>query len=192
MPPRIKGLSPDEAPEEFGDEEGNDADREVALSDLTGDEGVELTLGYIRDYISGRQVRATPEEVQAVQVFARRLVEDYGYPKDQIITHPQYRVRRSPSDTAKSFPVDIAVFATSDKREADLHMIVECKKKNRQEGIEQLKLYLSMSAATIGVWFNGSDHHYARKIHHPDGSITWQEPLPNIPKAGQRIEDIGL
>src|SRR5207249_3998806 len=24
------------------------------------------------------------------------------------------------------------------------------------------------------------------------GSITWQEPLPNIPKAGQRIEDIGL
>ena len=32
---------------------------------------------FVVDFISGKRVRATPEEAQAVQVFARRLVEDY-------------------------------------------------------------------------------------------------------------------
>jgi hypothetical protein len=54
--------------------------------------------GYIRDYVSGTIVRATPEELDAVQVFARRLVEDYGYVAEQIQTHPQFRVRKAPSD----------------------------------------------------------------------------------------------
>jgi len=45
--------------------------------------------GYIRDYISGKPVRDKPEEREAVQVFARILVEDYNYPKELIQTHPQ-------------------------------------------------------------------------------------------------------
>src|SRR5659263_443391 len=59
-------------------------------ADLTTEEAVELVAGTVRDYVTGRQVRATPEEVQAVQVFARRLVEDYDYDKKQITTRPQY------------------------------------------------------------------------------------------------------
>lgn len=66
--------------------------------------GPEPSPGFV-DHISGRQVRATPEETGAVQVFARRLVEDYGYRKDQIQTHPQYRVRARPSDEERSCPV---------------------------------------------------------------------------------------
>src|SRR5438445_13806235 len=69
-----------------------------------------LREGYIVDFISGLPVLATPEEVDAVQVFSRRLVEDLNYPKDQIRTRPQFRVRQSPSDSKKSYPVDIAVF----------------------------------------------------------------------------------
>lgn len=38
---------------------------------------------YLKDFISGRRIRATPEQTQAVQVFARRLVEDYGYGKSK-------------------------------------------------------------------------------------------------------------
>ena len=48
--------------------------------------------GYLIDYISGTEVKATPEEIQAVQPFAKMLTEDYGYPKELIVTHPQYRV----------------------------------------------------------------------------------------------------
>lgn len=35
----------------------------------------------ITDYISGIKVKATPEEVDAVQVFSKILVEDYHYPQ---------------------------------------------------------------------------------------------------------------
>lgn len=151
----------------------------------------ELRSGYIRDFISGQLVKATSEEVDAVQVFTRRLVEDYGYPKTHIHTRPQFRVRKRPSDEEKSYPIDIAVFQSDKKTEDNLFMVVECKKKNRKEGVAQLKLYLDMSAAEIGIWFNGDEHEYLRKIHHKDGSRTYT-PLPNIPRHGQRIEDIGL
>lgn len=142
------------------------------------------------DYISGQRVRATPEEIDAVQVFARRLVEDYGYSKDRIRVHPQHRIRRRPSDERRAYPVDIAVFDSDDCLEDDLTIIVECKKKTRRDGIEQLKLYLDLSAAEIGVWFNGDDHVYLRKVLYKNGRRTY-EVLPNIPACGQRIEDIG-
>ena len=63
----------------------------------------EITLkdGYILDYISGIQIKETPEEIDAVQVFSKQLVEDYGYPKDLIQTRPQFRVKSRPSDTQK-------------------------------------------------------------------------------------------
>ena len=70
----------------------------------------EVMDGYIIDYISGLQVKATPEEIEAVQPFSRKLVEDYGYPKENIMTHPQHRDKVRPSDKKKEYPVDIAVF----------------------------------------------------------------------------------
>lgn len=157
-------------------------------ADLTGPLG---GAGFVSDYITGTQVRATAEELDAVQVFARRLVEDYGYAKSQIQTRPQYRVRIRPSDEDKSYPVDIAVFRPSKKTEDELFMVVECKKRERKDGEHQLRLYLDMSAAEVGVWFNGGEHLYLRKVHHRDGRRTY-EVLPNIPRNGQRIEDIGL
>jgi type I restriction enzyme M protein len=151
----------------------------------------EIKPGFIRDYVSGVVLKALPEEVEAVQVFARRLVEDYGYPIAHLQTRPQFRVRKRPSDEAKSYPVDIAVFKAPSKTEDDLFIVVECKKKIRKDGIAQLKLYLDMSPADIGVWFNGDEHVYLRKVHKRDGSREYHE-LPNIPRFGQRIEDIGL
>jgi type I restriction enzyme M protein len=151
----------------------------------------EAKAGYVIDYISGEQIRATPEEIDAVQVFARRLVDDYGYPKSHIQTRPQYRVRKRPSDEEKSYPVDIAVFKSDNRIEDDLYLIVECKKKNRKDGLAQLKIYMSLSPAEIGVWFNGQDHIYLRRIVHKDGRQTYEE-LPSIPRFGQRVEDIGL
>ena len=147
--------------------------------------------GYVRDYISGAVVRASAEEVEAVQVFARRLVEDYAYPRAHVQTRPQFRVRKRPSDEAKAYPVDIAVFNGTGRNEDDLYLVVECKKKNRKDGLSQLKLYLDMSPAELGVWFNGDEHVYLRKVHRPSGSREYHE-LPNIPRYGQRIEDIGL
>ena len=86
--------------------------------------------GYIIDYISGVEVKANPEEIEAVQVFAKQPVEDYSYPKECIHTRPQFRVRARPSDIRKEYPVDIAVFTNEEKQEDDVYLIIECKMKN--------------------------------------------------------------
>jgi len=150
----------------------------------------ELKEGYIRDYISGVEVKATPEEVEAVQVFSKILVEDYGYPKENIQTRPQFRVKASPSDLQYKYPIDITVFSNSDKKREDTYIVVECKKKNRKDGMEQLKHYLEFSNATIGVWFNGTEKQIIRK-YYKDDNLYFDENLTNIPKYNERIEDIG-
>jgi len=147
----------------------------------------------IIDYISGIEINATPEEVEAVQVFSRQLVEDYGYKKEQIQTRPQFRVKVRPSDTKKEYPVDIAVFKDKNKKEDEVYIIVECKKKTRKDGRSQLEDYLRFSKAGLGVWFNGDEENggrlFLRKIE-KDGKVLFEE-IPNIPTAGQRVEDIG-
>ncbi|MBQ3644303.1 MAG: N-6 DNA methylase [Candidatus Riflebacteria bacterium] len=145
--------------------------------------------GYIEDYVSGIEVKASSEEVQAVQPFEKILVDDYGYPKDLIITHPQYRVKVRPSDNKKEYPVDIAVFNSSSKDDDSVYIIVECKKKTRKDGRTQLESYLRFSKATMGVWYNGEERFFLRK-HEKDGLVDFEE-IPNIPKYGQRVEDIG-
>jgi type I restriction enzyme M protein len=147
----------------------------------------------ITDFISGQQVRATPEEVEAVQVFSRRLVEELGYPKTHIRTRPQFSVRSSPSGKggkANSYPLDIAVFQTDKQLESELSLIVECKRKTRKDGEEQLRIYMGMSPSTqLGVWFNGEDHLYLLR-EYDQGQVIWSY-LPTLPKYGQSIADIG-
>ncbi|MDR3338511.1 MAG: N-6 DNA methylase [Candidatus Symbiothrix sp.] len=145
----------------------------------------------VTDYISGIEVNAIPEEIDAVQVFSRQLIEDYGYPKEHIQTHPQHRVKVRPSDTKKEYPVDIAVFLDALKDDDGLYIVVECKKKNRKDGRTQLENYLTLSTAYLGVWFNGEERFFLRKFVKPNGEVVFEE-IPNIPKFRQRVEDIGL
>jgi len=148
--------------------------------------------GYVRDYISGQLVKAGPEELEATQVFSKILVEDYGYLKDQIQTRPQFRVKTAPSGEEK-YPVDIVVFKTTKKSYDNVYMVVECKRKEKKEGRKQLDIYLNLiPSVEIGIWFNGKEHLYLRKIiDRRTGTVSWEE-IPDIPKRGQRIEDIGL
>jgi len=144
----------------------------------------------IIDYISGIEITATPEEIEATQIFSKMLVEDYLYPIQNIQTRPQFRVKARPSDTKKEYPVDIAVFTSARNNDESLYIIVECKKKNRKDGRGQLEDYLRLSRASLGVWFNGNESLYLRK-HEADGRVEFSE-IPNIPIYDQRIEDLGL
>jgi type I restriction enzyme M protein len=146
--------------------------------------------GYIFDFISGKEVKETPEEIEAVQVFCKQLVEDYGYPKENIQTRPQHKVKCRPSDKKKAYPIDIAVFSNEKKDDDDLHIVVECKRKKREEGKSQLQDYLTLSRASLGVWFNGDGRLFLRKIVKDNGEVLFIE-IPNIPEYGQRLEDIG-
>lgn len=147
-----------------------------------------LKEGYIVDYISWEYVKASPEEIEAVQVFSKQLIEDYWYSKDQIQTRPQYRVKANPSDISKSYPLDIIVFTNSKKIDTNEYIIIECKKKTRNDGITQLQDYLKFSNAYLGVWFNWNERVYLKKIE--KGWKVLFEEIPNIPNKWQRIEDI--
>lgn len=149
----------------------------------------ELKEGYLIDYISGLQVKETPEEIDAVQPFSKILVSDYGYPKEFVHTRPQYRVKVRPSDVKKEYPVDIVVFTEKEHTEDSAYIIIECKKKNRKDGRSQLEDYLRFSKAYLGVWFNGEERLYLHKSE-KDGKILFDE-IPNIPRYGERVEDIG-
>ena len=50
---------------------------------------------------------------------------------------------------------------------------------------------MEMSSASIGVWFNGRDHIYLHKIISTTGERRF-EYLPNLPRFGQRVDEIGL
>ena len=144
----------------------------------------------MKDFISGVDVHETPEEMKAVQVFSRILVEDYKYPKECIQTRPQFRVKTRPSDTKKKYPVDIAVFNDSNHTDDTLYIIVECKKPNRKDGRRQLEIYMQLSKAQLGVWYNGEQKLcLLKKV--VNNSISFEE-IPNIPEYGERIEDVGM
>lgn len=151
---------------------------------------MKLKEGYIEDFVSGTAIRATPEEVGAVQVFSRILVEDYGYPKKHLQTRPQWRVKSRPSDTKKEYPIDIGVFSAPDHKEDNIQIIIECKRPNRKDGRTQLEDYLRFSSSRIGVWFNGNEKLFLKKTE-SKGKIYFEE-IPNIPKYRERLEDVGL
>lgn len=143
----------------------------------------------IIDYISGVELNATPEEVESTQVFSKILVEDYGYPKEMIQTRPQFRVKSSPSDL-KGYPIDIAVFELDNDGKRHLKIVVENKKQTRKDGIDQLELYLKFSEAKIGIWYNGIESVYLKKIEE-SGNIHFEE-IPAFPRYKQRLSEIGL
>ncbi|TXJ20247.1 hypothetical protein EPJ79_03605 [Brachyspira aalborgi] len=143
----------------------------------------------LTDYVSGQAIPATPEEKYATQPFSKMLVEDYGYDKSMIITRPQFKIKRSPSDKV-GYPIDICVF---DKINGikKIKMIVECKAPNEKiSDTRQLEIYMSLSDSEIGIMFNGVDSIYLRKIRNENGDVF--ERIPAIPKYGEKLDEIGL
>lgn len=99
---------------------------------------------------------------------------ELGWKREQIIcpspnsTDTEWRIPKTPSEASKrelgrsfnGFPVDIAIFdSVREHGEYEhLQVIIECKAPNKKEGINQLKIYLSMEPhAKLGVWSNGTE-----------------------------------
>lgn len=147
----------------------------------------------IVDYVSGISVPNGPEEIHATQPFSRLLVEDYGYPVENIRTRPQYSVKANPSDRRKSVPVDIAVFGSSEHTANNLQIIVECKapgESPEEDDDKQIFNYLNWSSAEIGVWTNGDDREVWHKTVDQAGKLKY-ELLPALPRYGERVSEIG-
>lgn len=126
------------------------------------------------DQLSGREVPAGPEELDATQPLIFYLTQKLGWNPHQIITRPQWRVPRNPSGARSSgYPVDIAIFEGPTHRGDPDHIriICECKAPDLDTGIGELKTYLGLEPeARLGIWFNGQKHALVFKL--PNGQFV--------------------
>lgn len=151
-----------------------------------------MTEQILVDYLTGKEIKATPEEPNR-QEMLRRFHEDYGYPKELMRT--EFGVKKSPSDTKRTVPVDIAIFENQkDLLARKPKIFIETKKPNYFAGIDQLEDYMAFEKdVSFGVWFNGDQSEgqsiaFLKKSYSNDGSIKIEEIL-DVPRFG--FSDVG-
>jgi len=138
----------------------------------------------IEDYITKRMIRATPEE-HVRQIIVRKLVEEYGYPTAEIQTIPEFYIKKG---SKKIGPADVVVFRSDRKTFDNVYIIVETKRQERKDGLDQLLSYFAPTNAEFGVWFNGREVIYIQSLK----KAPYYREIPDIPKKGETLEDVGL
>ena len=111
-----------------------------------------IPAGKRRCFVTGKLRKDTPEE-NVRQRWARSLVDEYGY--DVADIEIEFSVKMG----TKRKRADIAIFNPGDpKRQDTVIVLIEAKRegvtpKNRDEGVEQLKSYMSAcSSCRFGLW----------------------------------------
>ena len=131
---------------------------------------------YTRCIIREKEIQLKPEEVIR-QLYLRKLIKEYRYPKDRIrVEYPIHFGR----EVKKA---DIVVME-KDRPETP-YIIVEVKKPKLKEGKDQLKSYTNATGAPIAVWTNGERIEY---FHRRDPNYF--ESISDIPRADQRLRDL--
>ena len=137
--------------------------------------------GKIKCLISGKMREETPEEYVR-QEYCRILLDVYKFPKAYIGV--EYDIKMGSSNKR----VDIVVFNNNIKSQDNIFLIVETKKKQETEGVDQLHSYMSATTAVFGVWTNSENIKYYYKASDKHGKF---EELPDIPKYRESIDAIG-
>lgn len=137
---------------------------------------------FIIDFLSGREIRETPEEIRRQEI-ARRLVEEWDYPKDLIKTEAEIQFGQN-----KVGRVDLVVFHSYGRAIANenAYIIVEVKRDSIREGREQLESYMNASTAEFGIWYNGKDIYFLKRLRDP---LKFKE-ISKIPKYGEKYEEL--
>ena len=133
---------------------------------------------YLKCLASDRDRRATPEEIVR-QLYIKKLMDDYGYPKERILVEKPVFFG---SGMGKK-RADIVVTHADDPEAA--YIIVEVKKPRRSDGIEQLKSYCNAEGSPIGVWTNGGEIVVMRRV---EPNLYYA--LTDIPNVHQTLEAI--
>lgn len=126
--------------------------------------------------VRDRDIQLKPEEIVR-QLYAARLINQYGYPKSRL------GFEHSVNFGTQKKKADIVIF---DKDRSDTaYIIVELKKPKLMDGKNQLRSYCNATGAPIGVWTNGEQiSHYHRK------DPNYFEDITDIPNSAQKLEDI--
>ena len=155
----------------FSDEEIEALRQKVFTKEARGKE-TPFIICIVRD----KEIQLKPEEVVR-QLYATRLIEQYGYPKKRLAFEYAVTFGREKKSA------DIVIF---DKDRTDTaYIVVELKKPKLKDGKNQLRSYCNATGAPIGVWTNGEKiSHYHRK------DPNYFEDITDIPKEKQTLKDI--
>jgi len=137
--------------------------------------------GKIKCLITGKLRKETPEEYVR-QEFCRILLDVYKYPKNYMDVEFPIKIG---SGTKR---VDITVFNSEIKAQDNIYVVIETKKKEETEGVDQLQSYMSATTANFGIWTNGLKIKYFMKV---EGIPNQFIELPDIPKYKESIDAIG-
>lgn len=132
---------------------------------------------YIKCFVSGIDRPLKPEEIVR-QLFAMRLVNSYGYPKERLDVEKSVYFGSSVHEKR----ADIVVYH---KQQNEPYIIIEVKKSKRQDGEEQLKSYCNAEGSPIGVWTNGEQIEVWHR-ERPNNFIS----ISHIPLVDQTLEQI--
>lgn len=135
---------------------------------------------YLKCLASDRDRPAKPEEIVR-QLYVRRLMTEYGYPKERISV-----------EWPVSFGGDVkrADIVIHDEHDSDAaYIVIEVKRPKRKDGLAQLQSYCNATAAPLGVWTNGGTVLcLSRRAPGASGKLFLS--ISDIPGLGQTLDDV--
>ncbi|WP_442481645.1 restriction endonuclease subunit M [Aeoliella sp. SH292] len=149
--------------------------------------------GKIIDFLLHVPLEPTPEEFVRQQ-YLRTLHFEYQYPKNvlrrEVAIH--YGSKEMLDKDGNPVRADIVVYksakACQDKDQGGILLIVECKKPEEQQGYNQLVSYIFNTSAQGGVWYNGGNISYFRRLQEPNNELV---PWTGIPRRSEAWDALG-
>lgn len=123
-----------------------------------------------------KDIQVKPEEIVR-QLMLDKLINEYGYAADLLDVEYTVNFGRE-----KKF-ADIVIFNKTDK--TSVYCVLEIKKHNAKDGKDQLKSYTNATGAPLAIWTNGTEINYYERL-----DPNYFEPLSDIPKASETIDDV--
>lgn len=156
--------------------------------------GISLTEdGKIVDFLSNTLLEPKPEEFIRQQ-YMRVLHFEYQYPKSVLARElPIYYGSKELLDN-QGTPVraDIVIYKNANacrgRDQGKIELVIECKAPNEESGYSQLVSYIFNTSANGGVWYNGDQVKYFRRLSNPKNElIDWT----GIPRKGEAWDALG-
>ena len=142
----------------------------------------------IPDFATGKLIDPSKPEEQVRQEYEKVLHQDFGWPKTCMDI--EVPIQRGSSNREKA---DLIIYETADtaKRNQthDVFGIVELKRRERNDGVQQLTSYMSATSSIWGVWTNGEEIEFLYKD--PSTGKISKDILFQVPHYQQPIDDIG-
>lgn len=132
---------------------------------------------YLKCLASEKDRPAKPEEIVR-QLWVKKLLEEYHYPRERIKVERAVWFGSGVSDKS----ADIVIMHTDGEH---LYIIFEVKKPKRKDGLQQLKSYCNAEGSPIGVWSNGEE---LVILHREEPNVFTQ--ISSIPTVDQTLQNV--